>query len=309
MLRPIVISALVVIASVVMVVWSGRLVGGDIAWWSNALLTLGSAAGLATAFFWLNRTLEAHLERRVDEQVGEVRESVSEQAAVIEDVRADVADQQQTIDDLVREKLQRTGQELPSLARQAAEAHSPSAMADAIRLARKQNTLGDLPPMVPVKGAPGYWVRVDAADQGLKLVLGHPSRPPGDRVLLRDDDAAEGLTVLGDQICAVQPEFREDLDLPRIFERVADVLTRGASHSYRFGLFGRVGGWGALPGYVVSLGSHPPMVRIDAARGEKYIVVQGRGLSENEKRLIREACALAADPDAMFRDASPKSSI
>lgn len=299
MSRPTSLSIVVAVLGVALVTVGGFTASWTSEWVASMLLTVGAAIALAVAFYWLNRTFDRHL-HLMEERVESTEEAVGLVEERVGQVAQDVHQQRLDLDELLRERLDPKNHGVARLI-EAAHDRKPSSLSAAIRAAREEGSLGYLDPIVALRGADGFWVRVVANQDALDLQLGRATSPPEVQPILMDDDnVTEALTQLGRQAQSVAGQTQPDVGA--IFDDVADLLAASRSHESRKTLFARVGNWGATVGYVVSLdAAREPPFRARAMNNPTNPMAKApRNLSPEERADYRSAQSIAVDPHSLF---------
>lgn len=309
--RPHLLDVTVLLVGVVMVAVSGVMAGGTPGWWQNALLTIGAAVVLGVILRWVaaavreaTRAATAAADQAnqaaatATHEASEAREYADAAATSEAQVRADIA----SLDEKIETALSRDQLPVVLAARAAAQSQTPSALRELILKAREIGSLSTAPPMVPIREAPTFWVRVDATDGGIKVQLGREKQPlDAPWIEIVDDDLVGKLIELGDQLQVYAPQLVPEPQ--HLLGDVAELLEIGGRDSNRYGLFAQFGDWGSAPAFVIYLGSALDVPVRQRARN--YAVHPAtnmpKGLSPEERRHFTTAQARALDWHAWFQ--------
>lgn len=218
------------LAGLTLVALSGLLDRWSREWVVAAMLTIGAALALAAVFYWLNRVLDHHLQA-VEQRVGSTE-------AAVDQVQDDLQQQRRDLDVILRERLNPANHPVAKTIRQARGNPTATGVVEALRTAREDGSLGSTPPMVQLRGAVTFWVRVADNNNQLTLQLGREKRVLGlAPILVEDGHIEDALTELGQQVQSIAGQMAPEPE--HIFHDVLDLLelgrTREAKGSVRPG--------------------------------------------------------------------------
>lgn len=138
--------------------------------------------------------------------------------------------------------------------------------------------------MVQLRGAVTFWVRVADNNNQLTLQLGREKRVLGlAPILVEDGHIEDALTELGQQVQSIAGQMAPEPE--HIFHDVLDLLELGRTHEKRKGLFARVGAWGAVGRYVVSVDDRQPLEqKVALSNPSNPLASAPRNLTDQEKK-------------------------
>lgn len=291
MTRPLLLGGAASLLGVALVVVSGILERWSREWASAVTLTVGTAVALATVFYWLNRTLDHHVQA--------VERRVESTETAVDQVQGELDQQRRDLDAIMRERLDPANHPVARTLQKARDHLAADNVVEAIRAAREDGSLGDTSPRVPLRGANTFWVRVDEKEGQLTLQLGRVRRVLGlAPIMVEDGRLEDALTVLGQLVQSIAGEMKPQPE--HILPDVLDLLELGRTHEKRKGLFARVGVWGAAGRNIVSLDDRPIVTTVATNNSAKPLAGAPRNLTEDEKEDYLAIQSISVERAKMF---------